>query len=312
MNQHHPDPEPPGAASSAETNPPQRGDLPRWLIRGAARAAPPALGERLQEEWLADLSVRHSALARLGFALGCCWATVVIGREYGAAATAAAAAGGQAVVLPGPPGDSGFPTRNSVTVIAVLAFHLIIFYALLVGLGVRKITEILPGPFKYVDVHERIRPPPVPEMPRVKFTDTDVTVEIPKDLEPPPVQSEDDRVDPVRTELPPGRPTGTSPLHEVNRTTGGPGTGFPNAEDFYPSPSRMREEQGIATVRVCVDPRGRLTAAPSTVQSSGYPRLDAAALQLARAGSGHYRASTEDGVPVDACYAFRVRFELRR
>jgi TonB family protein len=293
-------------------------DLPGRLIRCAARTAPPALADRLQEEWLADLSVRHSAMARLSFALGCCWAALVIGREYGAAATATAAAGGPAVVLPNTPRESSFFPRNSVTVIAVVAFHLVIFYALLVGLGVGKLSAMLPGPFQTVDVHERLRPPPVSDMPPVKFAHTNVAVDLPKVLVPPPIQTEGDRVDPVLTDLPPDRPTGgegpagTARPHAVSRSTGGPGPGFPNAEDFYPSPSRLREEQGVAAVRVCVDAKGRLTAAPTTVQSSGYPRLDAAALQLARAGSGRYQASTENGVPIDACYAFRVRFELRR
>lgn len=51
------------------------------LIRQAARGAPVALAERLEEEWLADLAAQPSAFARLRFALGCCWATHVIARE---------------------------------------------------------------------------------------------------------------------------------------------------------------------------------------------------------------------------------------
>jgi len=100
------------------------------------------------------------------------------------------------------------------------------------------------------------------------------------------------------------------PPHVIKFMQGGPGSGFPVTDDFYPSAARRLEEQGAATVRVCVDPNGRLTAPPMNVVSSGYPRLDEGALQLARAGSGHYRPSTEDGRPVNSCYAFRVRFEL--
>jgi hypothetical protein len=70
-------------------------------------------------------------------------------------------------------------------------------------------------------------------------------------------------------------------------------------------------EQGSATVNVCVDVRGRLTAEPTIVAGTNSRRLDAGALQLARAGSGHYRPSLEDGRPVDSCYSFRVRFQLR-
>jgi len=64
-------------------------------------------------------------------------------------------------------------------------------------------------------------------------------------------------------------------------------------------------------VRVCVDDRGRLAAQPTIARSSGSARLDDGALKLARAGSGHYRSSTEDGRPVPSCYPFRITFALR-
>jgi TonB family protein len=94
--------------------------------------------------------------------------------------------------------------------------------------------------------------------------------------------------------------------------TGGPGAGFPETADFYPSPSIRLAEEGLTTVRVCVDPKGRLTSEPTTVKGSGSARLDEAALKLARAGSGHYRATTEDGQPVNSCYPFGIRFQLRK
>jgi TonB family protein len=102
-----------------------------------------------------------------------------------------------------------------------------------------------------------------------------------------------------------------TPPHDVNRVQGGPGKGFPATDDFYPSAAKRMEEQGTTTVRVCVDPSGRLTSDPAAVQTSGSARLDQGAIQLAKAGSGHYRATTEDGRPVNSCYSFRVRFELR-
>ncbi len=97
----------------------------------------------------------------------------------------------------------------------------------------------------------------------------------------------------------------------VKQLQGGPGAAFPNPDDFYPALARTLEQQGVATVRVCVDANGRLTADPTTVQGTGIPQLDEGALKLARAGSGHYRATTEDGRPVNSCYAFRVRFQLK-
>ena len=53
------------------------------LIRRAARGAPESLSQRLEEEWLADFAARApSAMSRLRFALGCCWATQVIAIEF--------------------------------------------------------------------------------------------------------------------------------------------------------------------------------------------------------------------------------------
>jgi hypothetical protein len=57
---------------------PELGGVTHWLIQCAARRAPESLSSRLEEEWLADVECRSSALSRLRFAAGCCWATVVI------------------------------------------------------------------------------------------------------------------------------------------------------------------------------------------------------------------------------------------
>jgi TonB family protein len=69
--------------------------------------------------------------------------------------------------------------------------------------------------------------------------------------------------------------------------------------------------KGITTVQVCTDEKGRLTAAPTLAQSSGSAGLDEGALKLAKAGSGRYRPTTEDGRAVSSCYSFRVRFDFR-
>jgi len=52
--------------------------IARRVIERAAHRAPPTLAERLQEEWLADLSEHHGRIARLRLALGCYWAAFLI------------------------------------------------------------------------------------------------------------------------------------------------------------------------------------------------------------------------------------------
>jgi outer membrane biosynthesis protein TonB len=69
-------------------------------------------------------------------------------------------------------------------------------------------------------------------------------------------------------------------------------------------------ESGVTAVQVCTDDQGRLTTNPRIAQTSGSTRLDAGALALAKAGSGHYRSTAEDGRPVPSCFPFAVRFTL--
>jgi TonB family protein len=101
-----------------------------------------------------------------------------------------------------------------------------------------------------------------------------------------------------------------APAPAVTRVVGGPGQGFPNTRDYYPLSAIHLGEEGLVSVRVCVDERGRLAGAPAIAQSSGSVRLDEGALKLARAGSGHYRPTTEEGRPVSSCYPLRIRFSL--
>ena len=65
-----------------ERSGPELDSVTHWMIRQAAALAPECLSSRLEEEWLADSEFRSSTLSRVRFALGCCWATVVIVNDY--------------------------------------------------------------------------------------------------------------------------------------------------------------------------------------------------------------------------------------
>jgi TonB family protein len=80
----------------------------------------------------------------------------------------------------------------------------------------------------------------------------------------------------------------------------------------YTLESRALRETGVITVRACVGTNGFLTAAPTVDRSSGSPRLDASALKLALAGSGHFAPATLDGVPVESCFLFKITFGMTR
>lgn len=273
------------------------------LIQHAARKAPAALSERLEEEWLADLEGRHGGFARLRFALGCLWATRVIALEL-AAPVRAAAATGTATLLDAP-GAALFSRRTTVAALIGI-LHVLVIVGLASGIASEVLQPVSPPlVVDFMPKAPQHPAPPPPSAPAFK--------QFPPHL-PPPIRLNDatagaGAITVATAEAPP--PAAAAPHKQVARVSGGPGRGFPNTADYYPPPSIRLEEKGVASVQVCVDGAGRLTADPVIAQSSGSARLDAGALRLARAGSGHYLPSTEDGRAVSSCYAFGVRFELK-
>jgi TonB family protein len=205
--------------------------------------------------------------------------------------------------------DLGYFSRRSSTLFLVVSLHAALFYGLVTTLS-HIHGNVIADPLQNRLLerplsHELPLPLPKPLLNGTKFKPP--KSEFVVALEPDP--SSDVTVDAAQEPSWPLSPP--SPLHVVKQVQGGPGTGFPNPDDFYPELARRLEEQGIVTVQVCVDAKGRLTSDPTMLQGTGSSRLDAGALKLARAGSGHYRATTEDGQPVNACYPFRIRFQLK-
>ena len=276
----------------------------RRLIGCAARKAPSGLAARLEEEWLADLASRQGAFSRIRFGLGCCWATQVIAREFGVAAAAGSSPSGQQMLVAYGGFDFSRVSRRTIALIAIVCLHVAVFYAYVSGLTQRIITT----PTAPIDVvmtprtqHKPV-PPPKLILPKVGALPTHL---VPLDLPAVPNTI-------TVPHLP--RPNIVSvqpPIPKaITRVMGGPGAGFPSTGDYYPSDARRLDEAGNTVVSVCVDPRGRLTAAPAVVGSSGFKLIDQGALRLASAGSGHYRPTTENGQPISSCYAFRITFRL--
>jgi hypothetical protein len=127
-----------------------------WLIHLAAHRAPESLSSRLEEEWLADLECRSSALSRLGLALGCCWATVVIISEYSripAASSVVAARG----YIARSDRNFGYFSLRSGTLFLILGLHAALFCGLITTLSLTRglatqpnipNRELNPGPIE--------------------------------------------------------------------------------------------------------------------------------------------------------------------
>jgi hypothetical protein len=287
--------------------------VPLWLIHHAAHRAPEALSSRLEEEWLADLESRSSALSRLRFAVGCCWATMVIANDYPRSpvpvASPAAAARGFITLVDR---NFGYFSLRSATLFLIAGLHAALFYGLITTLShthgtippsILENQTLKDVPREKVSVPQSLPrdwtitvPPLDPKVPPVRFPNDDTATKL--------GENSGEPYSPA--------PTTDIPAHVIARVAGGPGAGFPDTADFYPSLSIHLGEQGFSTVRVCVDGHGRLTSDPTTVHGSGITRLDEGALRLARAGSGHYRATTEDGQPVNSCYSVGIRFQLKK
>ena len=285
------------------------GDLAYRLILRAARSTLPTLAARLEEEWLADLATRADTLARLRLAVGCWWATGVITRDCAMPQVAVSGIGGGVrALLDG--AHQGFPqlSRRTLAFLAIAGVHLLLIYGITLGLGqhgARPLTSQSQVSFIQETAHRDPPPPPLHPLVLKRPTFHDLPPVVPEIRVAPDADPGHELQVPQNgeTRRPPAAPPAVV-------TPGGPGAGFPNTDDFYPVAARRLGQTGTTIVRVCVDPRGRLAGEPAVARSSGNPRLDEGALNLARAGSGHYRPSTQDGAAVDSCYAFRIRFRL--
>lgn len=280
-----------------------------WLVQRAARNSPPLLSQRLAEEWMADLAAQRPGLSRLRFAIGCCWATQVIAHDYVALSGAAtSSATGRASIATFTARDSPLFSRRATVLVLIAAVHVLVIFAFANGL-LHQVPEVPPQRFHTTFVSEpttRDVPSQLPEPNMRTWSVTppepDLRFQFPADTTPP---------DDTASQVPQSPSTRLSLPKVADRVLGGPGQGFPNTDSYYPSASRRMGETGVATVRVCVDGNGRLASDPLIAQSSGSVRLDEGALRLAKAGSGHYRSTTEDGRAVSSCYPFRIRFELK-
>jgi protein TonB len=197
-----------------------------------------------------------------------------------------------------------------VVFVAIVALHVFIVWAIATGLAHRAVDLIAPPIQADVvqEVEKKDEPPPPPppqlERPPVEVPPPDVAIDLPQEAPPTAILDTTDK----HIVAPPPPP---QPVHRAVMVSAGPGKGFPQSEDYYPSASQRLGESGAANVRACVSSAGRLTSPPTIDKSSGSSRLDEGALRLAKAGDGKYRPATEDGKPVDSCFVFRVTFQLK-
>lgn len=188
----------------------------------------------------------------------------------------------------------------------VIVMHIGIVIALKEGLS-RSIVELVKGPIETKIIEEikeeKKLPPPPPANP----------------LKPPPVY-----VPPIDTPMIDLEPapdtraiTSTTSQKPVKQAPAIPGTPIQLnrkrtlSKPHYPPSSMRLGEEGLVTINLCVGENGKITDA-KLVKTSGFPKLDAAAIEHALSGAWdkNFNPATQNGKPITACSNVPVRFKI--
>lgn len=203
--------------------------------------------------------------------------------------------------------DSG---RSGTGLAITIGLHIGVAALALASVGVIKAPKPAPPPIRIDNIPDPVSALPAPDVPR--------TIEQPVrvDVSPPIIEQTD--YPNISTEPPivigtpdPGTPISIDPPAPVL----GPTTGarFDKryagaAQPPYPPAARRMGEEGTVVVHVRIGRDGRVLAS-TLAQSSGSPRLDAAALSHALA-RWRFTPALKDGAAVEEERDISVRFEL--
>lgn len=205
------------------------------------------------------------------------------------------------------------PAKNSKRTLAfvlVIIIHVFFFWVLASGLGAKMVQTVM-GPVETKIIEELPKddkepPPPPPD------------IEQPPPYVPPPEVSVDLAIDTsnstaisnATTERPVAPPPVAKPVERaVARTppsTSGKGARTTLPE--YPPASRRAGEAGTVQLKCFVNEQGRCNEV-SVVKSSGFPKLDEAAVKEVQR-NWKFVPGKEDGKPVAMWHTFAVTFRL--
>ncbi len=193
---------------------------------------------------------------------------------------------------------------------SIVAFHGLLFWLAASGLG-RKALETIAPPIETVIMKEELnedKPPPPPpppmERPPVEIPPPVVDITIPMDAAPTTAITN-------VTDKPPPAPTPpvVAPVSVVRVAPTIDRRNSPPTDDYYPPSSKRLGEVGKARVKTCVGENGRIQGDPTLEGTSGFPKLDEAAVKYARAV--RFTRGTENGKPAAMCFSWLVTFQLK-
>lgn len=208
------------------------------------------------------------------------------------------------------PRDHSIGNGRIVGLALVIALHVGLVFVLLMGLGHQEIevpqkpliTEIIEEP-KPVPQHLDM-PPPTPTLtPRVFVPLPEVAVKAP-----PPTPKAITAVTTARTAIPVTQVVAKTNTQVVTRTAPVIDAAHSCPEPEYPAISRRLEESGTVVLRFLIGLDGRVVSGQVN-RSSGYPRLDKAALQAL--SSCRFKPGTVAGQPVQSWAILKYIWKLQ-
>jgi periplasmic protein TonB len=195
---------------------------------------------------------------------------------------------------------TGSTPRRTGMLIAVAALHVLIVYGLMLATGVVR-TPAFVAPIEAVFIPEATQSEPEPEIKIKPEIDQPIAVDEPV----PEVQFEEAVTPPSDVPVP-----ASATAISGSQQQGAPAQDLKTAnrvDPTYPPASRRAGEQGTVRLKVLVDTGGRASNVAVT-QSSGFPRLDQAAVEAVR--KWRFVAATDGTQKIQAYTQVAVTFKL--
>jgi protein TonB len=210
------------------------------------------------------------------------------------------------------PTINGIYRRHGLVLVIILLLHLCAIRAIWMGLansGVRDLQTIFQVDVIPADKSEK-RPLPLPpvnlkQYQAIQIVTPEIKIPVTEDL-PPTIQVTSPQKDsslPPEMAAAPAQPAVPAVPNVRPRPIY-----VPDGWTRYPAESIRAHETGRPTITICISAAGAIDSVQLT-ESSGFPRLDQAAVGLGK--EARFRPALQGGKPVAFCAPYRITFAIR-
>ncbi|WP_420467968.1 energy transducer TonB [Panacagrimonas sp.] len=205
--------------------------------------------------------------------------------------------------------EPGQNLHRLIGLVVVVLLHLLLIWGLLTGLA-RQVVELIPSPIETKIIEDIRPPPPEPPPPEPDLTPPPPPFIPPPDIVIAPPPKPPRAITQIAKEPPPKPPAPPAPPRKVVRVPARidfEGSSRACREPNYPSASERLGEQGTSGISLLIGADGKVKET-RVDESSGYKRLDAAALRAF--GACRFIVGTVDGVPAPTWFAVRYQWVI--